>query len=131
MNEKSIEGNAETGWACRKVRPSQLVAADASRRSGRIYASCGRQGTFWTTSQASIVVQDPPTHVGGYRVTCDGRALNSDAPNRESSISKSLICKTALRKSLISMIVSDIFTHIGRFLMPSDNLTLSFHDGLG
>ncbi len=128
MKDKNISTKRKSGWPCSETRSGQLVAADVSRRSRGSRAKRVRRDPLWTTDQAGIVMQNPPTHVGGYGARV---AMNWGGPNRESSISKSLICKTALRKSLISMIVSDIFTHIGSFLMPSDNLTLSFHDGLG
>jgi hypothetical protein len=93
MNDKSIAGNGKSGWACVKARRSPLVAADVSRRSGRSRANCVHRGMVRTTEQVSIVIEDPPTHVGSYGAT---GAVNGGAPNPESSISKSLICRRGL-----------------------------------
>ncbi len=132
MVHENVEGNEESGWECVKRRRSSIVAADVSRRSGRSRASFGGRGLLWTLDQASfaIVIQNPPTHVGSYGAQCLGLAVNWDAPNRESTISKSLIFEVfldfsrgsrvlirwfaarkfspTLCKSLISTIVSDI-----------------------
>jgi hypothetical protein len=113
MNYKSVEGSEKSGWTSVKATPSQFVAAEVTRRSGRSRANCVRRCTLWMTDQASVVIQNPPPHVGGYRAMCAGRAVNCDAPNRESSISKSLICRIALRKSLIFTIFLD-FSHGSR-----------------
>ena len=74
-----------------------IVAADVSRRSGRSCANCVRPDTIRTTEQASIVIEDPPTHVGSYRAT---GAVNGGVLDPESSISKSLI----FRKGLLQVV---------------------------
>jgi hypothetical protein len=43
-----------------------LVAADVSRRSECWRVNGGRHARTWTTDQATIALQNPPTHVGGY-----------------------------------------------------------------
>jgi hypothetical protein len=93
MNYKNISGKRRFGWAGVMAKPMQLVAADVSRRSWGGRANFGWQGPLWTTDQASMVIQNPPTHVGGYGTAV---AVNWDATDRESSLSKSLICRTGL-----------------------------------
>jgi hypothetical protein len=104
MDYKNIIGKQKSGWEWIKARRSQFVAADVSRRSGYSRANFAGRGPLRTTGHASIIIQNPPTHVGGYGAMRAGRAAICDAPNRESSIAKSLISRAALRNSLISRI---------------------------
>jgi hypothetical protein len=91
MDEKDISRKRESGRACSEARPRQLVAADVSRRFEGSHANHGGRVPLWTNDSASIVIRNPPTHVGGYGAPCVGRAVNWDASNRGSSICKSLI----------------------------------------
>src|SRR5580698_278651 len=70
MKYKNISGKRKSECACFKARRSHLVAADVSRRSGRSRANFGCRGTLWTTDQAGMVIQNPPTHVGSYEANC-------------------------------------------------------------
>ncbi len=90
---KNVEGTGKLGWAFVKPRPSQIVAADVSRRSGRSRARCSPKDKSWTIDQVAMVNRNPPTHVGGYAAT---GAVNCDAPGQESSISNSLIFRKDL-----------------------------------
>jgi hypothetical protein len=92
----SVEGNGKSGRAFVKARPSQLVADEVTRRSRASRTNCVLRGTLWVTGQPSTVIRNPPTHVGSYGATCAGCAVNWDAPNRGSCISKSLILRIGL-----------------------------------
>ena len=83
MKYKNISGKQKTGWACSEATPSQFVAADVSRRSGRGRADCGGRDPLWTTDQSGMVILNPATLVGSYGAACACRA-------------KSLICRIGL-----------------------------------
>lgn len=107
IDYRSVEGAEESGWACVKARPNHLVAADVSRRSGRSRANSVSRGPLRTTDQSRIVIQNPPTHVGGYGASLSKSLIFQIFP-LISCVSSSRKFKIALRNSLISKKVSDI-----------------------